>query len=100
MKTLREICDTHSKHIVEEMDSYIKELKNHIKELGFDKRVIRIKDGREGELRVVRDVYNFIRADIKFYPITKNGTVSKCADGYFSLNFDKLEDEYRQKESE
>lgn len=96
MKTLQEIYDAHNQRFDEEMASYVAELESHIKELGLDKRVIRIKDGREGELKVIRES-GF--AEIKFYPITKSGELSKNASEYFLLGFKdcKLEKEYRPK---
>lgn len=95
MKTLQEIYDTHKQRVSKEMALYVAELENHIKELGLNKRVIRIKDGREGELKVVRES---TLIEIKFYPITKSGELSKNASGYFLLGFkDKLEEEYRPK---
>ena len=96
MSTLKDIYEAHRQHMNEAVDWYIKEIENHIKELGFDKRVIRIKDGREGELRVVRS-NNYTRANINFYPITSAGTVSKYADGFILVEFDKLEEMYRPK---
>lgn len=97
MKTLQEIYDTHKQRVSEEMASYVAELENHIKELGLNKRVIRIKDGREGELKVIRENSTF--AEIKFYPITKSGELSKNASEYFLLGFKgyALEKEYRPK---
>ncbi len=96
MSTLKEIYDAHRQRMNEAVDRYIKEIENHIKELGFGKRVIRIKDGREGELRVVRS-NSYTRADINFYPITRAGTVSKHAEGFILLELDKLEEMYRPK---
>ena len=96
MKTLQEIYDAHNQRFSEEMASYVAELESHIKDLGLDKRVIRIKDGREGELKVVQES---AFAEIKFYPITKAGELSKNASEYFLLGFEgrTLEKEYRPK---
>lgn len=54
----------------------------------LDGIVERVRDGRKGKLCVMLDVTETLGYDLKFYPITKKGTVSLKADGYIGWTED------------
>lgn len=70
--------------ILEVRKEFKSELEKMLKEQHLDGRVIRRKDGKEGELRLTDELYNPLRWKVKFYPVTRKGDISQKSDGWFS----------------
>ena len=71
-------------------DACYAEIQDGLKKNHLDGRVIRIKDGREGELRMENDT-------LKFYPLIKSGHISSRTDEYV-MNWVDITKQYRPKE--
>ena len=82
METLREIEEFWFNEEEQLKTRYREALKAFRKVSGLDKRVIRIRDGKEGVLVVEQDRCATLDYIIKFYPITKSGEVSQKASGW------------------
>lgn len=82
METLREIEEFWFEEARQLEKRYGEALVAFRKVSGLDKRVIRIRDGKEGVLVVERDTCATLNYVIKFYPITKSGEVSQKASGW------------------
>lgn len=83
METENDIEKRFGKELNELQEQYREALEELIKEKGMDKGVIRIRDGKEGVLVIESDWYRRSGYDLKFYPITKAGEVSKKASGFY-----------------
>ena len=85
MKTIREV----DKLFYEELDKLQKKYRDALEELlkenGLNNGVVRIKDGKEGVLVAEKDLDMWLGYELKFYPITKAGELSKKASFYYYL---------------
>ncbi len=92
--TYNEIKDAYWEKRNEIKDECSRNLENLLKDNGFlDTRVIRKRDGREGELRVDSN-----DLEIKFYYVTKKGEISRVP-SYVSKN-EELHKQFEIKEKE
>lgn len=66
-------------------------LEMHLAEKKLNGDVVRLKDGAKGRLRVASDLTCSLNWKVKFYPLTKDGTVSEKASGYIDDYKDLLE---------
>ena len=82
MRTLSDVNKQFSEELKKLQEQYRESLEELLKEHGLDNGVTRIEDGKEGILVVERDFYRRLGYELKFYPTTKAGKVSKRADGY------------------
>lgn len=76
-----ELCEAREKLVV----AHLNLLNNRLKKLyGKQHEVIRIEDGKKGVLKPVVKLcsYGEYPCEIKFYPYTKKGEVSKSSSGY------------------
>lgn len=81
MKTLSEVDKLFYEKLGKLREQYREALQELLKENSLDKGVIRIEDGKEGVLAIDPDLYTSLRYGLKFYPITRNGEVSKKSSG-------------------
>ena len=88
MKTIQDIDREFGEELEKLQKRYREALEELIRENGMDKRVIRLQDEKEGVLIAERDFYRVMGYELKFYPITKAGKVSKKPSG-FSFGFFK-----------
>ncbi len=90
METKKEI----EKRFIEEegklRQRFVSALESALKERGLDndKVAVRVRDGKEGVIRIVRG-FGFMGYDASFYPLTKSGEVSKLSSGYL-WDFDEF----------
>ena len=82
MKTIQDIDSEFFEELEKLQKRYREALEELIRENEMDKRVIRLEDEKEGVLIVERDFYRTMGYEMKFYPITKAGKVSKKASGF------------------
>lgn len=81
--------------------TYYGELMKVLSDLKLDKRVIRVRDGVEGVLTLYKQNYweELFEWKLSFYPVTKNGEISKKASGYVA-SWQNLEEQFKPKEEE
>lgn len=76
METMESVRNQFNNELKQLQERYRKALEELLKTNGLDKRVIRIKDGKEGVLAVESDWEKRLGYGINFYPVTKSGKAS------------------------
>ena len=73
--------------------NYIEEVNNALREKGLDGMVVRVKDGVKGQLLLAFDHELILNYELRFYPVTKSGEISKKANGWVSI-VDDIESQF------
>lgn len=69
-------------------ENYKEEINNALEEKGLNGMVVRTKDGAVGKLLIAYDFLNTLNYEVRFYPVTKSGAISKKASGYVTVYVD------------
>ena len=93
--TYQEIRNLGYEEIRTVKDNFKTRTEEYLRENHLDQIVERVKDGRKGKLKVVQDISCTLDYEIRFYPITKRGTLSLKADGYIAWG-EELTETYRE----
>ncbi len=98
--TYKEIRKITNQEFGKVKENYKKLLEQYLQEHNLDEMVIRIKDRKKGKLMVIASLEDAFGYELKFYPVTKTGSVSKMASGCICC-FDEIADLFEPaKESE
>ena len=80
------IINSFGKKAYEEIDkvitNYKEEINKALEEKGLNGMVVRTKDGAVGKLFLDYNYALTLNYELKFYPVTKSGEISKKAGGY------------------
>lgn len=92
---MKELRDNHRKEVQQFKTDFWNKLQELLNVCGFSNvDVILNKTGETGRLRVVSRSYDSLDpSEVKFYPYTRKGEISKVASGRFSLSLWNKDDE-------
>ena len=84
-RTLARVNEQFNISLAKLQEQYREALEELLKEYCLDSDVVNIVDGQEGVLVIERNLSRQLGYELKFYPITKTGKLSKRAIGCFCL---------------